>query len=123
MWTEHATGAVPDKRGSCGPGYRCRHGHTSANTRRPGLPKNTYVREDHLLNSLRDRLPELTALEDADLPDHLQETNLVAVCIGSTWTITDAEPPATLPIHAELGVDDNHPPHPSGSTEDRPVMG
>jgi hypothetical protein len=96
------------------PGYRCRHGHTSANTRPPGLPKNTYVREDHLLSSLRDRLPELAALEDADLADHLQETNLVAVCIGSTWTITDAEPPATPLIHAELGVDDNHPPQPTG---------
>jgi hypothetical protein len=38
------------------PGYRCRHGHTSARNRPPGLAKNVYVREDHLLDDLRVRL-------------------------------------------------------------------
>ena len=34
------------------PGYRCRHGHTSAATPDPGRPKNTYLREDRILAAL-----------------------------------------------------------------------
>jgi site-specific DNA recombinase len=37
-------------------GYRCRHGHTSARPAPPGRPKNLYVREDHLLGELTQRL-------------------------------------------------------------------
>jgi DNA-binding transcriptional MerR regulator len=33
-------------------GYRCRHGHTSAQEASPDRPKNLYVREDHILASL-----------------------------------------------------------------------
>jgi hypothetical protein len=38
-------------------GYRCRHGHTSARHRPASHPKNVYIRQDHLLASLRHRLP------------------------------------------------------------------
>jgi site-specific DNA recombinase len=31
------------------PGYRCRHGHTSAHTPRPNYPKNIYVRQDAVI--------------------------------------------------------------------------
>ena len=34
------------------PGYRCRHGHTSATTPDPDRPKNTYLREDRILAAL-----------------------------------------------------------------------
>ncbi len=34
------------------PGYRCRHGFTSAKRRSDGEPRNLYVREDHLLEAL-----------------------------------------------------------------------
>ncbi len=34
------------------PGYRCRHGHTSATRPDPGRTPNTYVREDHVLPHL-----------------------------------------------------------------------
>jgi len=34
------------------PGYRCRHGRTSASTPEPGQPRNAYLREDHLLPHL-----------------------------------------------------------------------
>jgi recombinase-like zinc beta ribbon protein len=40
------------------PGYRCRHGYTSAVTPDPARPKNLYIREDHVLA----RLPALHAL-------------------------------------------------------------
>lgn len=72
------------------PGYRCRHGHTSARTRPPGLPKNIYVREDHLLGDVRNRLPELTDCDDPDLSDHLRAQKLMIVCTGSTWTFEAA---------------------------------
>lgn len=32
-----------------GPGYRCRHGHTSAQGPNPGRPKNVYVRQDNAI--------------------------------------------------------------------------
>jgi site-specific DNA recombinase len=38
------------------PGYRCRHGHTSAMTRAPDQPANLYVREDRLVDTLAVRL-------------------------------------------------------------------
>lgn len=34
------------------PGYRCRHGHTSAKTRKPDEPKNTYLPEKRILAKL-----------------------------------------------------------------------
>jgi site-specific DNA recombinase len=42
------------------PAYRCRHGHSSATTPDPARPKNTYVREDHILA----HLPALLAKEE-----------------------------------------------------------
>jgi site-specific DNA recombinase len=34
------------------PAYRCRHGNSSATTPDPARPKNTYVREDHIMPHL-----------------------------------------------------------------------
>jgi site-specific DNA recombinase len=34
------------------PGYRCRHGRTSASPPQPGRPRPTYIREDHILATL-----------------------------------------------------------------------
>jgi hypothetical protein len=34
------------------PGYRCRHGHTSARQPDAHRPRNLYLREDHVLNEL-----------------------------------------------------------------------
>lgn len=71
-------------------GYRCRHGHTSAQPS-PGM-KNTYVREDHLLEGLRARLPDDTRGDDASLADYLRTNGLVVVHYGSSWTIKRSEP-------------------------------
>ncbi|MGX7829630.1 recombinase family protein [Actinokineospora sp. 24-640] len=38
------------------PGYRCRHGRTSAHTLSPDVPKPVYVREDHLLETVTAQL-------------------------------------------------------------------
>jgi hypothetical protein len=69
------------------PGYRCRHGHSSARTRPPELAKNIYVREDHLLGGLRNRQPELVGLEDAAVAEHLRVKGLVIVCRDAAWTV------------------------------------
>ncbi|MGW4817493.1 hypothetical protein ACWEP4_00610 [Streptomyces sp. NPDC004227] len=42
------------------PGYRCRHGHTSATRPEPGRTPNAYVREDHVLPHLPALLLRLT---------------------------------------------------------------
>ncbi|SHN46909.1 recombinase family protein [Cryptosporangium aurantiacum] len=38
------------------PGYRCRHGHTSARRKPAGHPKNVYWREDHIIDRAAARL-------------------------------------------------------------------
>jgi hypothetical protein len=45
------------------PGYRCRHGHSSATTPDPTRPKNLYVREDHILPHLAGLHVRLTGRE------------------------------------------------------------
>jgi hypothetical protein len=35
------------------PGYRCRHGHTSAKTSSGSQPRNIYLREDHIADRIR----------------------------------------------------------------------
>ncbi|WP_233605792.1 recombinase family protein [Micromonospora sp. Llam0] len=87
------------------PGYRCRHGHTSAQQRVRGHPKNLYVREDHLLDSLANQLAGMTCengrvrgpthsalpAESADglneVVAFLRENNLTIVCDRRTWVL------------------------------------
>jgi hypothetical protein len=69
------------------PGYRCRHGHTSARTRSPGLAKNVYVREDRLLGGMRNRLSGLVEFDDVGVANHLRAEELVIVCASSSWTL------------------------------------
>ncbi|MEV0082888.1 recombinase family protein [Saccharopolyspora sp. NPDC050642] len=71
------------------PGYRCRHGHTSARTQTAVGMKNTYVREDHLLEALRTRLAGVTRGNDTALADHLHTNGLVIVYSGPDWTLED----------------------------------
>jgi hypothetical protein len=41
------------------PGYRCRHGHSSARSADAARPKNLYVREDHALAKLAELQADL----------------------------------------------------------------
>ncbi|QYN26406.1 recombinase family protein [Amycolatopsis sp. DSM 110486] len=66
------------------PGYRCRHGHTSARNRPPELAKNVYVREDHLLNDLRNRFPETADDDGSATADYLRTHDLTITCGGHT---------------------------------------
>ncbi|WP_407691292.1 hypothetical protein [Saccharopolyspora mangrovi] len=67
------------------PGYRYRHGRTSARAEAPGL-KSVFVREEHLLAGLRSRLPEVTG-GDEDLVDHVRANGLVIVYLGPDWML------------------------------------
>ncbi|MEV0055940.1 recombinase family protein [Saccharopolyspora shandongensis] len=69
------------------PGYRCRHGHTSARNQAPAM-RNTYVREDHLLAALRARLADVAG-DDAALADYLGTIGLVIIYVGPDWTIEE----------------------------------
>ncbi len=82
------------------PGYRCRHGRTSARAEEPGL-KNVYVREEHLLDGLRSRLPELTG-GGQDVADYLRVNGLVIVYLRPDWILEQLQPeaaPTALPTN------------------------
>lgn len=59
------------------PGYRCRHGRTSAKPPTSDQPKNLYVREDRLLDvaAVRLKRPDRDGTEQ-----HLKTEHLVIVC-------------------------------------------
>ncbi|UOX90424.1 recombinase family protein [Amycolatopsis sp. FBCC-B4732] len=74
------------------PGYRCRHGHTSAHTRPPELTKNVYVREDHLLNEFRARFAETVGDDRSAIADYLRSNDLTITCGGPTRKVKACGP-------------------------------
>jgi hypothetical protein len=74
------------------PGYRCRHGHSSARSSDATRPKNLYIREDHALA----RLTQLRNGLDRGRPtpeDHahrLRSEQLVLMTNGDCWSIEPA---------------------------------
>lgn len=74
---------------TCRPGYRCRHGHTSARTRPPGRARSVYIAELRLLTELRGQLGE-TVGEDSAVADYLRSTHQVIIVAGPTWRIAPA---------------------------------
>ncbi|MGX7828272.1 recombinase family protein [Actinokineospora sp. 24-640] len=60
------------------PGYRCRHGRTSAHTPSPDVPKPLYVREDHLLETIAVRLAHHgDGVQEAGVEGYLRSTGMV----------------------------------------------
>ncbi|UUV32953.1 recombinase family protein [Amycolatopsis roodepoortensis] len=68
------------------PGYRCRHGHSSARQPATGRPKTIYLREDHLIDRIAAHFGDL---DDHDARDHararvvaaeLRATGAIVVC-------------------------------------------
>ncbi|WP_425455284.1 recombinase family protein [Allorhizocola rhizosphaerae] len=74
------------------PGYRCRHGHSSARSSGAGRLKNLYVREDHALGKIAELRSGLgrggSTLED--LARHLRSDQLMITTNGISWTIEPA---------------------------------
>lgn len=93
------------------PGYRCRHGHTTAQRRSPGIPRNLYVREDRILASLTARLadtgassvstarnlpplPALSGGSPTDMVVYLRAHHLTIACDTGGWII-ESDPSCT----------------------------
>lgn len=75
------------------PGYRCRHGHSSARSTNPVRPKNLYVREDHALVKLAELRTDLGhgGSTPDELARYLRSEQLVITTNGITWTIEPAD--------------------------------
>lgn len=85
-------------------GYRCRHGHTSAQRAVPERAKNLYIREDHILANLPAQLavlefddelgPEERGSGDSgqcrDLAELTRRFDLTIVCDTAGWTVETA---------------------------------
>lgn len=80
------------------PGYRCRHGHTSAKPATPDRPKTLYLREDHILARIALRLdpvgaPDQTApLDPTELGNYLRAHHVTILCDASTCTLDIGSP-------------------------------
>jgi hypothetical protein len=82
------------------PGYRCRHGHSSALPATPGRPKTLYLREDHILARIATQLDHVQAHDQTvpgdprKLADHLRVHGMTILC-DATTCILDTGRPAT----------------------------
>ncbi len=83
------------------PGYRCRHGHTSARNRPPELAKNVYIREDRLLDDLRVRFAETAGDAGSAIADYLRSKDLTIMCGGSTREVRAFSSIPVLPVEDE----------------------
>ena len=74
-------------------GYRCRHGHNSAQPGSSSRPKTLYLREDHLLDRLRDdrqlrrQLAELAYRDPDAIANCLRSHNAIIVCDHHSWAV------------------------------------
>lgn len=82
------------------PGYRCRHGHTSAKPLPPDRPKTLYLHEDHLLARLALQLDQVglsdqaVPLDPTQLANYLRTQGITILCDADTCTL-DAGSPTT----------------------------
>jgi hypothetical protein len=72
------------------PGYRCRHGRTSASVRSSTLVKAVYIAERRLLTELKLNLGGMVD-QGATVVDYLRSARQVIVVAGSTWSIAAAD--------------------------------
>jgi hypothetical protein len=63
------------------PGYRCRHGHTSAKPPTTGQRRNLYLREDTILTDLSTKLSHITQEQDPhSRAEYLRVNEITIVC-------------------------------------------
>jgi site-specific DNA recombinase len=78
------------------PGYRCRHGHTSASptTDRPDRERVLYVREDELLQNLASTMPHGTGkrVTPDEIPAMLWESRTTVTCSHTGRALSPARP-------------------------------
>jgi site-specific DNA recombinase len=71
------------------PGYRCRHGHTSAKPTTTNRPKTLYLRQDRILARIAANLKDSEPLEPAALADSLHAQGMTILCDTTTCTLVD----------------------------------
>lgn len=69
------------------PGYRCRHGHTSAKPARIDRPKTLYLRQDRILARVSADLEHLESLEPVALANYLRAHGLTILCDTDVCTL------------------------------------
>jgi hypothetical protein len=77
------------------PGYRCRHGHTSATTpgQRNERERSVYVREDELLHDLATTLQQDNAAHDlVEIPALLRAQKITIMCDHSRRALARDQP-------------------------------
>jgi hypothetical protein len=82
------------------PGYRCRHGRTSASPPVPGRPKRLYVREDVLLAATALQLADRAVdgwPKPAAVAAYLRQRRSTIVCDAHRITVVDAATAAVRP--------------------------
>ncbi|MFB9693092.1 recombinase family protein [Amorphoplanes digitatis] len=87
------------------PGYRCRHGHTSAHPASEDAPRWVYWAEARLVEDLTATHEALAELDDADdLAAYLTTRDMVVVCGRGTLTIEDT---AGIQVDAPVAAADH----------------
>jgi site-specific DNA recombinase len=81
------------------PGYRCRHGYTSAQPRPATALKNLYLREDDLLARIATHL-HAQGGPAHDVAAYLRAQNLTINCDAGTLTLRSAGDQQTGPPHS-----------------------
>lgn len=76
------------------PGYRCRHGRTSASARSSTSAKPVYIAERRLLAELQLHLAE-TVDQRSGVIDYLRSTGQVIIVAGPTWSLGRGGPTAS----------------------------
>jgi len=78
------------------PGYRCRHGHTSAHPTTPDRPKTLYLREDRILTRIALTIEPAQPPDPTTLANHLRAHGITILCNAHTCTL-DTDLPTSPP--------------------------
>jgi hypothetical protein len=104
------------------PGYRCRHGHTSAKPPAAGRAKNLYLREEHILARVATQLrqpyhPTLSpnTHDPRELATYLHSHNMMITCDARSCTL-DGHEESDPDRPALFGISDDGEPGQGGET-------
>ena len=80
------------------PGYRCRHGHTSAKPTTPDRPKTLYLHEDHILARIALSLEHVGLPDPAEMANYLHAHSITILCDTDTCTLNTGSPTSQLEL-------------------------
>jgi site-specific DNA recombinase len=74
------------------PGYRCRHGRTSAQPATPDRPKTLYLREDRILARIALDIEPAQPPDPTKLANYLRTQGVTILCNADTCTLDTGVP-------------------------------